>query len=902
MTDDRVMSLVEFALRFPAEEREARLKTACLNDVDLYTQVWTYVQAEERMKGFLLEPIYSLADPNLQHLQPGELLEDRFRIVREISQGGMGVVYEALDERLHRVIALKCSKVLHARQLDPEVRHASEISHPHICKIYEIHTASTPRGTIDFLTMEFLDGETLFQRLRRGALPEPEARLIARQICSGVAEAHRRGVIHGDLKTANIIVTTDVARRTTEGSPTRAVITDFGLARPLEHLPAVEAVQGAGGTPAYMAPELWSGQKPSVASDIFALGVILYEMLAGHKPHDLRAQASETEGTRTATPPTDSVLFWEKRLQCKVPPVHRKWDRILARCLETDPARRFGSTDELVRALGPSMTRRRIITAAAVVVIAAASGWITYQRAMSPKETVRLTLLPFDADTANAATARTLLADTSARIGAIGSSPRTRFNFLPFKSQASQAVDTRLRATHVMSITVASASTRVAIHAFIRDTHSGVNVREWSAEYETTDLRYTPAALTSIVTWTFGLRPLKIASIRAEALKSYRDGLKYLRNRSGEIDAAVAELQRAVARDGESPLTHAALAEAEWFKYYQSRDKTFLDRSTESARQAALRNPDLAEVHRIVGLLTYNSGKYEQAQAEYLRAIELESQSSEGWRRLGSLYQKRGQLDEALAAFKRAVELEPDYYVNYQNLGSFYFSRGERRESLPYLMKAVQLAPGEPAAHFALGANYQTLGDYSQAEHELRLSISLKETAPALHELGYMLMFQAKDDEAVPYFQRSLELSGEQYPSSLSWMYLGIAWRRLHQPTEARSASIRGLALAESAVTRDPRSAYDRSFLAYLCTQVGDRRRAEVEIEQSLRLSPEDVDVRANAVLVYEAVGRRADTLRVATSFSAEELARTNSWPDLADLQKDPRFIQLLLDRHVKFK
>ncbi len=158
-------------------------------------------------------------------LQPGELLADRFRIVREVAQGGMGIVYEAQDERLGRRIALKCAKSGFHKRLPPEVRHASEISHPNVCKIFEIHTASTSGGEIDFLTMEFLDGETLAARLSRGRLPEAEARAIARQICAGLAEAHRNRVVHGDLKSNNVILTEDA-----DGG-VRAVITDFGLAR-----------------------------------------------------------------------------------------------------------------------------------------------------------------------------------------------------------------------------------------------------------------------------------------------------------------------------------------------------------------------------------------------------------------------------------------------------------------------------------------------------------------------------------------------------------------------------------------------------------------------------------------------------------------------------------------------
>src|SRR5689334_14614142 len=116
---------------------------------------------------------------------PGQLLAERFRIVRRIAQGGMGVVYEAYDEKLGRRIALKCARGGHSARLSPEVRLATEVSHPNICKIYEIHSAQTAEGPLEFFTMEFLEGPTLFRRLGEGPLPRKEAEGIARQLCAG---------------------------------------------------------------------------------------------------------------------------------------------------------------------------------------------------------------------------------------------------------------------------------------------------------------------------------------------------------------------------------------------------------------------------------------------------------------------------------------------------------------------------------------------------------------------------------------------------------------------------------------------------------------------------------------------------------------------------------------------
>lgn len=181
--DDVVMSLVESALARPAEEREAYLESACAGDPELRQRVSDYVHWELRMNGFLLEPFH--APDAVEHpFEPGELLDQRFRIVREVARGGMGVVYEATDQKLERRVALKCAMAGFGQRLPPEVRHATAISHPNVCKTFEIHTADTRFGKIDFLTMEFLDGETLAERLARGPVPEEEAATIVRQLCA----------------------------------------------------------------------------------------------------------------------------------------------------------------------------------------------------------------------------------------------------------------------------------------------------------------------------------------------------------------------------------------------------------------------------------------------------------------------------------------------------------------------------------------------------------------------------------------------------------------------------------------------------------------------------------------------------------------------------------------------
>jgi serine/threonine protein kinase len=356
--DEFFMNLVESALSRPREERESYLREACGGDGRLFEEVRSHVEGEERMKSFLADPL--LARSPSDHpfepgdvldglFQPGDILDGRFHILREVARGGMGVVYEAHDAKLDRRIALKCAQFGHRRHLPREVRNSSEVSHPNVCNIFEIHTASTRSGEIDFITMEFLDGETLSSRLKRGRIPEPEARTIARQVCEGLAEAHRNQVIHGDLKSNNILLTAD------PGGAMRAVITDFGMAHQPDAEPGTVFAAQHGGTPGYMAPELWRGEKSTIASDLYALGVILFELISGRRPDQIISYVPSAASTRTLltgpSPPPEAGQ--------PLPSVHPKWDPIVARCLDADPARRYDSAGEVLQAFAPSRTRLR---------------------------------------------------------------------------------------------------------------------------------------------------------------------------------------------------------------------------------------------------------------------------------------------------------------------------------------------------------------------------------------------------------------------------------------------------------------------------------------------------------------------------------------------------------------
>jgi tetratricopeptide (TPR) repeat protein len=875
------MNLVDLALAQPPGEREAYLRSACAGDFPLFDQVWHYVRWEERMAGFLLEPLYSVESAELA-FDPGELLDGRFRIMRQVGEGGMGVVYEAADEKLGRRIAVKCAKSGFRKRLPPEVRHASEISHPNVCKIFEIHTAKTDRGEIDFFTMEFLEGETLTERLRSGKLPEPEARAIARQLSAGLAAAHRSQVIHGDLKSNNVILT----KEATGGL--RAVITDFGLAsRTIRGGgPANRSASGvSGGTPDYMAPELWKGGKASAASDIYALGVICYEMLSG-----MRLDQPDAP--------------WERRLSRKAPRVHPKWDRVIARCLEAEPSRRYRSPEEVGEALAPR-SRTTWLAAAAAVALAAVTGLATYRSSAVPPRIVRLALLPFQTGAGTSALGKSLRDETVERLHKVKGSREMRLDVIPPGLVEQNKADTPekairiLGASHVFTVTMEGDGSRIRIRAAISDSGS-LQLRQWEADFESDERRFIPSALAGIVTAALHLAPAAApTAVNAAAAADFSAGVEMAR-RDDRLDGAIPLLVRAVSADADSPLTHARLAQALLLKYHLTGEGRLLEKARISLKSAEKRNSDTALVWFVSGMLGEYKKSYASAEAGLQRARELEPQNADVWRHLGGVYVGSARFQEAKLAYQKAVELDPGYFKNHQDLCLFYDEHDNYEEAVRQCEKAIELAPDFAGAHFTLARVSLDSGHYVEAEREAGEALRLNPKASnALQVLGIALADQGRSQDAIAYFRRAAEALPE---TEIAYSNLGSIYRLANQPDKAREAYRHAADLAQADLRRNLNDAEVRAHLAYVYARLGNRRDAEYEADQAWQLAPGSVNVAQVLVATYEALNERSRALEFASKAPPEALRRLkhDAQPDLRDLHQDRHFQQLLELYHIQ--
>jgi serine/threonine-protein kinase len=263
---------------------------------------------------------------------PGQIIADRYRVVALAGRGGMGEVYRAEDLKLSQIVAIKFlpASLSHDIQalarFHSEVRIARQVSHPNVCRVFDIGDADG----VPFLTMEYVDGEDLASLVRRiGRLSTDKATEIARQVCAGLAAAHERGVIHRDLKPANLML---------DGAG-KIRITDFGLAAIAA---ALEGADIQAGTPAYMAPEQLEGKEVTFKSDLYSLGLVLYEILTGKRAFNATTLPELIKQRESSVPANPSTIVRD---------LDPLIERVILRCLEKDPAQRPASALQVAAAL-----------------------------------------------------------------------------------------------------------------------------------------------------------------------------------------------------------------------------------------------------------------------------------------------------------------------------------------------------------------------------------------------------------------------------------------------------------------------------------------------------------------------------------------------------------------------
>lgn len=363
---ERVKEIFDEASSTPDHARIDLVKRLAGGDAEMEREALALLEhAGKASESFLASPMDP--GPAAHVFRPGDLIAGRYRIERFLAAGGMGEVYAAEDMLLHARIAMK---TVHPaivrdensrRRFRQEIQTARRVAHPNVCRVFDIgvHGHAPAAEQHLFLTMELLEGETLAACLKRGVRYSlAEARPLLHSLTEAVQAAHDVQVIHRDLKPANIFLTS-------ASTGLRLVVTDFGIARDISDTsrPQGEDVTTRSllsgimlGTPAYMAPELLHGGRATVASDLYALGVVMYEMAVGKRPFASDTPFAEALKKVKEPPPAPSQF---------APDLDPRWERVILRCLDPDPALRFGSAREVFSALAQDAPAPAVLAAPA---------------------------------------------------------------------------------------------------------------------------------------------------------------------------------------------------------------------------------------------------------------------------------------------------------------------------------------------------------------------------------------------------------------------------------------------------------------------------------------------------------------------------------------------------------
>ena len=678
-----------------------------------------------------------------------------YRVESRLGAGGMGVVYRATDERLGREVALKfLAPQLHAdagarARLLQEARAVAALDHPHVATVHDV--GETPEGAL-YLAMAYYRGETLAEVVARGPVDPAEAVVLGIQIAEGLAAAHRAGVVHRDVKPANILV---VPEGGPGGGPC-AVVLDFGIAK-TDDVALTRTGQSVG-TALYMAPEQVRGEPADARADVWGLGVVLYEMLAGRRPFGGPYPAAASYAVLHEEPPP-------------LPPLPDGLAETVARCLAKDPDARVPSAQALADALArvrdgrapdaaptgpqsapnrsaelgptppaagaPRWARRWLaaprwrwaaaLGAAALAVALATAVW----PGSATAEPQRLAVLPFrtvgpDAQALSAGLVETV----TGKLGGLAAL-RGRVRVVPASEvdpglTPTQAHD-RLGATLVVEGTVQTEGGRVRVTLTLVDVADGepdqVGVRALDDD-SGSSFALQDAAVLELA----GLLRVEVAgparrTLAAggtddpEANELYLRGRGVLRQQQGAADLARARalFARALALDPSFALAHAALADAQWETYGATSETVWADRAVESAQRALDLDGDLAEVHTALGVIHEGRGEYDRALAALARALDLDPDHAEAVRRLARVYAAQGRADEAEAAFRRAVALEPDSWRARNSFGVFYLRQGRTGPAAEQFRRALAADPTNTTLLYNLGSAAWKTGDLDEA-------------------------------------------------------------------------------------------------------------------------------------------------------------------------------------------
>jgi serine/threonine protein kinase/tetratricopeptide (TPR) repeat protein len=927
-----VEQLFEAVLALNPMEREAYLDQMCGDDPRLKDMVEELLAEDARAGSFLRHPPFDFldkADENLHtvseatrtvngngthpdtppagRLEPGQILIDRFLIVRFIAKGGMGEVYEAADHFLQSDhVALKIIRPHIAGDPDSQLRFerevllARKVTHPNLCPIYDIFHCEQPQPGFLFLTMKLLPGETLAARLQRlGPIPAEEGLAIVKQVAAGLAAIHDSGIVHRDIKPNNILLDGI-------GKDVRLYITDFGLARAYESEITISGVGVVAGTPGYIAPELLLGHPPSQASDLFALGVVLHEIFTDEKP---------------AVAPANSTAIVSSRLNASGAPSFCV--QLIRECLNGDPQRRCNAFERALDSLNlkrqPRIfwTRRRFVGTAAAAVCTLAGGawwkWDDFEDLLHPlpgKRFIALLNWPKTSDSHIAPMLTGALNAIKAELARLEAFDRNLFVISPEDVGRDPGAAGQLRevcdplgANLVLAASGLPDSKDFRLSLRLLDPVSGRPLRERKLSCALAEITSLPAravqAAASLLHLNSHLRNEKqmepgTQSVAAFTAFQSAETLMKQPNDAG-LNAAIEKYKEAVELDPGYAIAYAKLALAYGRLYFIRRDPGALDLARGNSEHALMLDPDLVDGHLARAFLLEQTGNVQGALDEITKTLALDPSNPKPLLWQARFYTRLNRWADAEQTFHRALQERPNHWVTYNELGFALNKEGKHQDAIRAFAAASIAAPGSSLPWNNLGIEYLQIGDFARATESLKKSLALQpDSDKAAANTSLALRCQGRYEEALPFALKALELN----PSDdTNWLELGECYSSLHNhQSEAKNAYLRAAKEAERHLRTNAADGPTWMLLALYQVKSGNLQNAPSFIEKADSLGAGDVDSQLSKARVLELLGKREEALSTLTACFRRGTTdlEVASFPEMQLLRKDVRYREML--------
>lgn len=847
-----------------------------------------------------------------------------YKILEKLGEGGMGVVYKAEDTKLKREVAIKflphhiSSNEEERKRFEIEAQAAASLNHPNIATIHAFEESDDR----SFIVMEFIDGKELKDLIQENPFSIEEAVNISIQIAKGLEVAHKKGIIHRDIKSSNIMMT----------DKGQIKIMDFGLAKfpGLNHLTKIGTTVG---TASYMSPEQARGEELDQRTDIWSFGVVLYELLTGHLPfegdyeHALIYSVINEEHipvTKYSENCSSSLVrivnkCLEKNLQNRY-----KTANTLLQDLEmfqVDPDYGFKTKAIKINSLFSKKSKaKRILVFSGITIsviilsFVLPSGWQKLKDivGLNSKPTEQhLLILPFTnigGDKSKQVFCDGLMETLSSNLtraerlsGSLWVIPASEVirNKINSPKEAYQMYGANLAVTG--SLQFLGNMLRLTLNLVDAEKLRQLNSSVIDIAKDNISSLQDQSVIKLLEMLNIELDPGREDLFKAggtlvpEAYEFYVQGHGYLQRYENleNVDEAIKYFKLSTEADTLYALAYAALGESYWRKYESTKNSSFVDEAIKDCERAFKLDSVLAPVNITLGMVYSGIGRYDDAVKQFNRALSNDPNNSEAYRGLAKVYESLEKYDNAESTFKRAITLKPDYWAGYNDLGVFYYKNGGYEDAIEQFKKVIELTPDNYRGYNNLGGIYYMLERWGEARNMFEQSLRIRKSYNIYSNLATLYYIEGKYEEAARTYEQALEINDNDY---VTWGNLAAAYYRIPGKKEKSIPTYKhAIEIAEERLKINPNDPEVSSNLAAYYADVDDTSRAMTLLKESITSAPENALVMYRAATIYEHFGNREKSLywiskALENGYSRSEI---ENQPELENLVADERYKKL---------